>query len=133
MDVLRTGCSLLGNLEPETSLKQQVDVADRLLSVLPSIICYWYRFSHQGKRINTSVSNPSIGGQFLEMLLGTKPSKLASQAMNVSLILYAEHEFNASTFTAVDAALPTLIVLAAAPVPILTPCLIITFCPIQTS
>ena len=100
MDVLRTGCSLLGNLEPETSLKQQVDVADRLLSVLPSIICYWYRFSHQGKRINTSVSNPSIGGQFLEMLLGTKPSKLASQAMNVSLILYAEHEFNASTFTA---------------------------------
>ncbi len=100
MDVLRTGCSLLGNLEPETSLKQQVDIADRLISVLPSIICYWYRFSHQGKRITTSMNNPSIGGQFLEMLLGTKPSKLASQVMNVSLILYAEHEFNASTFTA---------------------------------
>ena len=100
MDVLRTGCSMLGNLEPETSFDQQVDTAVRLLAVLPSIICYWYCFSHQGKRISTSVENPSIGVHFLEMLLGKKPSQLASQVMNVSLILYAEHEFNASTFTA---------------------------------
>ncbi len=100
MDVLRTGCSMLGNLEPETSFDQQVDTAVRLLAVLPSIICYWYCFSHQGKRISTSLENPSIGGHFLEMLLGEKPSQLASQVMNVSLILYAEHEFNASTFTA---------------------------------
>ena len=100
MDVLRTGCSMLGNLEPETSFDQQFDTAVRLLAALPSIICYWYCFSHQGKRISTSVDNPSIGGHFLEMLLGEKPNQLASQVMNVSLILYAEHEFNASTFTA---------------------------------
>ncbi len=100
MDVLRTGCSLLGNLEPEISFDQQASIADRLLSVLPSIICYWYCFSHQSKRIKTSLDNSSIGSHFLEMLLGEKPSELASQVMNISLILYAEHEFNASTFTA---------------------------------
>ena len=100
MDVLRTGCSMLGNLEPETSFDQQFNTAIRLLAALPSIICYWYCFSHQGKRISTSLDNPSIGGHFLEMLLGEKPNQLASQVMNVSLILYAEHEFNASTFTA---------------------------------
>ena len=100
MDVLRTGCSMLGNLEPETSFDKQAHTAVRILSVLPSIICYWYCFSHEGKRISTSLANPSIGGHFLEMLLGKKPSQLASQVMNVSLILYAEHEFNASTFTA---------------------------------
>ena len=100
MDVLRTGCSLLGNLEPEMSFDQQVIIADRLLSVLPSIICYWYCFSHQSKRIKTSLDNSSIGSHFLEMLTGEKPSELASQVMNISLILYAEHEFNASTFTA---------------------------------
>ncbi len=100
MDVLRTGCSMLGNLEPEASFDQQFDTAVRLLAALPSIICYWYCFSHQGKRISTSVNSASMGGHFLEMLLGEKPNQLASQVMNVSLILYAEHEFNASTFTA---------------------------------
>ena len=100
MDVLRTGCSVLGNLEPESSFENQTEVADRLLSSLPSIICYWYCFSHQGKRIATSLENDSIGSHFLQMLLGEEPSDLAAQAMNVSLILYAEHEFNASTFTA---------------------------------
>ena len=100
MDVLRTGCSVLGNLEPESSFENQTKVADRLLSSLPSIICYWYCFSHQGKRITTSLENDSIGSHFLQMLLGEEPSDLAAQAMNVSLILYAEHEFNASTFTA---------------------------------
>ena len=100
MDVLRTGCSVLGNLEPESSFENQTEVADRLLSSLPSIICYWYCFSHQGKRIATSLENDSIGSHFLQMLLGEEPSDLAAQVMNVSLILYAEHEFNASTFTA---------------------------------
>jgi len=100
MDVMRTGCSMLGNLEKEIDFSQQDDVIDRLLAILPSIICYWYIFSHQGKRIDTALDDASIGAHFLHMLSGEKPSELFSQVMNVSLILYAEHEFNASTFTA---------------------------------
>lgn len=100
MDVMRTGCSVLGNLETETSFEQQQLAADRLLAVLPSIICYWYRFSHDGVRINESTDDESIGAHFLHMLHGSKPKALHEQVMNVSLILYAEHEFNASTFTA---------------------------------
>jgi len=100
MDVMRTGCSMLGNLETETDFSQQDDVIDRLLAVLPSIICYWYIFSHEGKRIDTALDDDSIGAHFLHMLGGEAPSELFGQVMNVSLILYAEHEFNASTFTA---------------------------------
>ncbi|HBJ88657.1 MAG TPA: 2-methylcitrate synthase [Gammaproteobacteria bacterium] len=100
MDVMRTGCSMLGNLETEIDFSQQNDVIDRLLAILPSIICYWYIFSHQGKRIDTALDDASIGAHFLHMLSGETPSELFSQVMNVSLILYAEHEFNASTFTA---------------------------------
>ena len=100
MDVMRTGCSMLGNLETEIDFSQQDDVIDRLLAILPSIICYWYIFSHQGKRIDTALDDASIGAHFLHMLSGETPSELFSQVMNVSLILYAEHEFNASTFTA---------------------------------
>ena len=100
MDVMRTGCSMLGNLETETSFEQQDDVIDRLLATLPSIICYWYRFSHDGVRIDTDLLDDSIGGHFLHMLSGETPNELFTQVMNVSLILYAEHEFNASTFTA---------------------------------
>jgi len=100
MDVMRTGCSMLGNLETETDFSQQDDVIDRLLAILPSIICYWYVFSHEGKRIDTDLDDDSIGAHFLHMLSGETPSELFSQVMNVSLILYAEHEFNASTFTA---------------------------------
>ncbi len=100
MDVMRTGCSMLGNLETETSFAQQDDAIDRLLAVLPSIICYWYVFSHEGKRIETALDDESIGAHFLHMLSGSAPSELFTQVMNVSLILYAEHEFNASTFTA---------------------------------
>ena len=100
MDVMRTGCSMLGNLETETDFSQQDDAIDRLLAVLPSIICYWYVFSHEGKRIETALDDESIGAHFLHMLSGEPPSELFSQVMNVSLILYAEHEFNASTFTA---------------------------------
>ncbi len=100
MDVLRTGCSMLGNLETESDFAQQDQVADRLLAVFPSIICYWYAYSHQGKRIETALDDDSIGAHFLHMLSGEPPIELFSQVMNVSLILYAEHEFNASTFTA---------------------------------
>jgi 2-methylcitrate synthase len=100
MDVMRTGCSMLGNLETETDFAQQDDAIDRLLATLPAIICYWYRFSHDGVRIDTALEDESIGAHFLHMLGGDAPSALFTQVMNVSLILYAEHEFNASTFTA---------------------------------
>lgn len=100
MDVLRTGCSFLGNLEPEADFGQQQDIADRMLAVFPSIICYWYRFSHDNLRIDTETDDNSIGAHFLHLLHGGKPNALHERVMNVSLILYAEHEFNASTFTA---------------------------------
>jgi len=100
MDVMRTGCSMLGNLETEKDFSQQDDVIDRLLAAFPSIICYWYAFSHEGKRIETALDDDSIGGHFLHMLAGKAPNELFTQVMNVSLILYAEHEFNASTFSA---------------------------------
>ena len=100
MDVMRTGASMLGNLETEESFDEQQDVADRLLAGLPSIICYWYRFSHDGVRIDTETDDASVGGHFLHMLRGEPASELHAHVMNVSLILYAEHEFNASTFTA---------------------------------
>ncbi|HEY8568407.1 bifunctional 2-methylcitrate synthase/citrate synthase [Microbulbifer sp.] len=100
MDVMRTGCSMLGNLEGEESFAQQQDRANRLLAAFPSIICYWYRFTHDGVRIETETDDDSIGGHFLHMLRDEKPNDLHAQVMNVSLILYAEHEFNASTFTA---------------------------------
>ncbi|MDX1587438.1 MAG: 2-methylcitrate synthase [Oleiphilaceae bacterium] len=100
MDVMRTGCSVLGNLETEKDFSEQDDHIDRLLAVFPSIICYWYRFAHDGVRIDTASDIDSIGGHFLELLHGKKPNALHERVMNVSLILYAEHEFNASTFTA---------------------------------
>ena len=100
MDVIRTGCSVLGNLETEESFDQQQDMTDRMLAAFPSIINYWYRFSHDGVRIETETDDDTIGAHFLHLLHGKKPSALHEQVMNVSLILYAEHEFNASTFTA---------------------------------
>ncbi|RCV91982.1 bifunctional 2-methylcitrate synthase/citrate synthase [Billgrantia montanilacus] len=100
MDVMRTGASMLGNLETEESFDEQQDVSDRLLAVLPSIICYWYRYSHDGVRIETETDDESVGAHFLHLLRGEAPSELHARVMNVSLILYAEHEFNASTFTA---------------------------------
>ncbi len=100
MDVMRTGCSFIGNVEPEGDFSNQQDVADRLLAVFPSILLYWYRFSHDGVRIVTETDDDGIGAHFLHMLHGEAPDELASRVMDVSLILYAEHEFNASTFTA---------------------------------
>lgn len=101
MEVMRTGCSMLGNLEPESDFSEQQQVADRLLAALPVIICYWYCYSHLGKRVDeTKVQSDTVGGCFLELLQGQSPSALHERVMSVSLILYAEHEFNASTFTA---------------------------------
>lgn len=105
MDVIRTGCSMLGNLEQEDTtvmgaFPTQEACVDRMLACFPSIICYWYRFSHDGVRIDENTGDVSIGAHFLHMLRGEKPNELHERVMNVSLILYAEHEFNASTFTA---------------------------------
>jgi 2-methylcitrate synthase len=98
MDVMRTGCSMLGNLEPEHSFDEQRDITDRLVAAFPAIMCYWYRFSHQGVRIDCVTGEADLGGHFLALLHDKKPSELHRKVMNVSLILYAEHEFNASTF-----------------------------------
>jgi len=99
MDVMRTGCSFLGNIEPEADFSEQQAAAERMLAAFPSIICYWYRYSHDGVRIDTQTDDDSIGGHFLHLLHGKKPSPLHARVMDVSLVLYAEHEFNASTFT----------------------------------
>ncbi|HGF7192422.1 TPA: 2-methylcitrate synthase [Vibrio cholerae] len=101
MDVMRTGCSILGNLEPEHTFAEQQVATERMLALFPAIICYWYRFSHEGVRIDTAdQSEDSIGGYFLKMLTGQAPSELFKKVMHCSLTLYAEHEFNASTFAA---------------------------------
>lgn len=99
MDVLRTGCAMLGTLEPEKEdFSDQRDAADRLLAAFPSMLCYWYRYSHDGVRIETETDDDSIASHFLHLLSGGLPDDLNIEAMNCSLILYAEHEFNASTF-----------------------------------
>jgi 2-methylcitrate synthase len=100
MDVMRTGTSMLGNLETEESFAEQYQRIDRLIAVLPSILLYWYRYSHDGLRIETMTDDDSIGGHFLHLLHDRDPMDLHIRAMNASLICYAEHEFNASTFTA---------------------------------
>ena len=100
MDVMRTGCSMLGNLETENSFDEQQEATDRLLAVFPGLINYWYNFSHNGKRINENTDADTLAEQFLWTLHDKKPSDLHVQVMQASLILYAEHEFNASTFTA---------------------------------
>ncbi|WP_048307978.1 2-methylcitrate synthase [Halomonas sp. PR-M31] len=100
MDVMRTGASMLGNLETEQSFDEEQDQSDRMLAAFPGIINYWYRYSHDGVRIDTDTDDESIGGHFLHLLHGKPASELHARVMNVSLILYAEHEFNASTFTA---------------------------------
>lgn len=100
MDVMRTGVSMLGNLETEMSFDEQGDQADRILATFSSIINYWYRFTHDGVKIEVETDDDTIGAHFLHLLRGEKPNALHERVMNVSLILYAEHEFNASTFTA---------------------------------
>ncbi|MFN4290681.1 MAG: 2-methylcitrate synthase [Permianibacter sp.] len=102
MDVLRTGCSALGTTLPEKddhNLAGARDIADRLMASFGSMLLYWYHYSHNGKRIEVETDDDSIGGHFLHLLHGKKPDALWVRAMHTSLILYAEHEFNASTFT----------------------------------
>ncbi|MCA1767757.1 MAG: 2-methylcitrate synthase [Idiomarina sp.] len=100
MDVMRTGCSMLGNLETEESFDEADDHIERMLATFPGIVLYWYRFTHDGVRIDTDSEEESIGAHFLRLLHDKSPSELHAAVMNTSLILYAEHEFNASTFTA---------------------------------
>jgi 2-methylcitrate synthase len=103
MDVMRTGCAMLGTLEPENP-NRDVEAAkllgDRLISCFGSILLYWYHFSHFGKRVEVETDDDSIAAHFLHVLHGKLPSQVHIDAMNTSLVLYAEHEFNASTFTA---------------------------------
>jgi 2-methylcitrate synthase len=100
MDVLRTACSMLGTLEPEGAGHDQIAVADRLTACFSAMLLYWYHFANNGKRIDTETDDDSTAGHFLHLLHGSKPDELHRRAIDVSLILYAEHEFNASTFTA---------------------------------
>lgn len=100
MDVLRTTCSFLGNIESESQTNQQAAITDRLISVFPGALLYWYHFHKNGKKINTETKQDSIAGHFLELLHQNKPEPMHVRAVDVSLILYAEHEFNASTFAA---------------------------------
>lgn len=100
MDVMRTACSFLGVLETEEDFEQQDEKIERMLALFPAAIAYWYHHSHHGRRIETESDEESIGGFFLELMNQERPPELFTQVMNVSLILYAEHEFNASTFTA---------------------------------
>lgn len=102
MDVLRTSTSVLGTLLPERedqNTPEARDIADRLLASFSSALLYWYHYSHNGKEIDVETDDDSIGGHFLHLLHGKKPSDAWVRAMNISLNLYAEHEFNASTFT----------------------------------
>ena len=98
MDVLRTGCSFLGSLEPENSFSQQDAIAERLLAIFPSMLVYWYHYSTRGERIATTGDAESHAGHFLTLLHGKKPDETMRRCLDASLILYAEHEFNASTF-----------------------------------
>ena len=100
MDVLRTGCSALGCLEPEDQGRDALHVANRLLATFPSTLLYWHQFVTHGKRIETQTKDPSMAAHFLRLLLGRPPDNVRVRALDSSLVLYAEHEFNASTFAA---------------------------------
>ncbi|ODV43402.1 2-methylcitrate synthase [Cupriavidus sp. UYMMa02A] len=102
MDVMRTGVSMLGTVLPEKddhNTPGARDIADQLMACLGSMLLYWYHYSHNGRRIEVETDDDTIGAHFLHLLHGKKPSALWERAMHTSLILYAEHEFNASTFT----------------------------------
>ena len=102
MDVMRTGCSVLGAImsEDESHPKEEAQaIIDKLMASFGSMLCYWYHFAYNGKRIDVVTDDDTVGGHFLHLLHGEKPRESWVKAMHVSLILYAEHEFNASTFT----------------------------------
>ncbi len=103
MDVMRTGCSVLGAVLPEREDHRVAgarDIADRLVASFGSMLLYWYHYSHNGVRIETLTDDATVAGHFLHLLHGSKPSALHERSLDQSLILYAEHEFNASTFAA---------------------------------
>jgi len=100
MDVLRTGCSALGNLEPEGAVHDAVSIAHRLTACFASMLLYWHHFAAGDQRIEVVSSERSVAGHFLHLLHGKPPSDLHRRMLDASLVLYAEHEFNASTFTA---------------------------------
>ncbi len=103
MDAMRTGCSVLGAVLPEKEshpVAEARDIADRLMASFGSMLLYWYHFSHNGRRVETETDDETIAAHFLHVLHGRKPSELHARALDQSLILYAEHEFNASTFAA---------------------------------
>lgn len=100
MDVLRTACSFLGTQEPESPSNRQEDIADRLLASAPGMLLYWYHFHQNKVRIETQTDEKLLASHFLHLLYGKKPAELPAKTMNVSFILYAEHEYNASTFAA---------------------------------
>ncbi len=99
MDVLRTGVSFLGNIEPETTTHDQFAITERLLACLPSMMLYWWHYTQKGEKIECISEADGIAEHFLTLLHGKYPSELHKKMMNISLTLYAEHEFNASTFT----------------------------------
>lgn len=100
MDVLRTICSMMGTLEPEDNMKQHYDIANRLLSLFPGSLCYWYHFHKSGVRIDTHSKEDTIAGYFLALLHQKDVDPMQRELMDASLTLYAEHELNASTFAA---------------------------------
>ena len=103
MDVMRTACSYLGNVLPEKddqNLQGARDIIDRLIASFGSMLLYWWHFSQDGRRIDVETDDDTVAGHFLHLLHGRKPSPLHERALDQSLILYAEHEFTASTFTA---------------------------------
>jgi 2-methylcitrate synthase len=99
MDVMRTGCSVYGNLEPETPQTEPFAIADKLIASFGSMLLYWYQFHQTGQSISLNTNEDSLAGHILHLLHGKSPKDIYRQCLNVSLILYAEHEFNASTFT----------------------------------
>ena len=102
MDVMRTGCSVLGAImsEDESHPKDEAQaIVDKLMASFGSMLCYWYHYAYNGKKIDVVTDDDSVGGHFLHLLHGEKPRESWVKAMHTSLILYAEHEFNASTFT----------------------------------
>lgn len=99
MDVLRTGCSALGTIEPEKTHENELAIADRLIASLGSMLLYWLKFHETGQRPSLETGEETLSGHIMHLLEGKKPEELHRKCVDVSLILYAEHEFNASTFT----------------------------------
>lgn len=99
MDVLRTACSFLGTLEPETNRDNKYEIADKLIASMPSMLFCWYNFHHSNKSTNVTTNEKSHAGHILHLLHNKSPSEPHRKALDISLMLYAEHEFNASTFT----------------------------------